>query len=155
MHYVYECLCRAVSLQEARAREAEALARAQSDAKIELERTQVEIKVKDKVLEQQQREIQALKVRMMQLSCAVHHAGYEGFATGFAFLRSVPSPLLATDLRHAITGQAHEAQFAVATWRYRRLQREAVYHYHGCHLAARSAVHSTDRTSGAQWLYGH
>ena len=61
--------------QEARAREAAALARAQSDAKIELERTQVEIKVKDKVLEQQQREIQALKVRTAQLSGAVAHTG--------------------------------------------------------------------------------
>ena len=48
--------------QEARAREAEALALAQNDALVELERSHVEIKVKDKVLEQQQREIQALKV---------------------------------------------------------------------------------------------
>lgn len=50
--------------QEARAREAEALALAQNDALVELERSHVEIKVKDKVLEQQQREIQALKVCM-------------------------------------------------------------------------------------------
>ena len=57
---------RLFDLQEARSRQAEALALAQNDAKMELERTQVEIKVKDKVLEQQQREIQALKVRSFQ-----------------------------------------------------------------------------------------